>query len=332
MSKIVYHGKEYISDNETVVNIDLNDTGYTKDEVDAKIDALNITIDNKAVLDKISEDTEVTPLFNGKALAYQEEIETSVNNLMGSYLTTDDAVNTYATKALVNATIQDVGGLRDRLDNINDNIAPTNYYTKNETRELIANAEVGGLVQFESLTLEQKEELKGEKGDTGNQGLAGDSAYDSAVKLGYLGTEEDWVASLKGKSAYELAVEEGYAYTQDVWLQSLIGAKGDKGDNGDNGDSAFQIAVENGLTTASTAAEWVASLKGEKGDTGAGITSIEQTTVSTENEGINVITCTLENGTTSEFQVRNGEQGLDGFALIPTTQIDDQIGRIWLAN
>ena len=72
--------------------------------------------------------------------------------------------------------------------------------------------------------------------------------------------------------------------------------------------------------------------KGDKGDAGVSVTSIEQTTVSTESEGINVITCTLDNGTTSEFQVRNGEQGLDGYALIPTTQLDNQIGRIWLAN
>ena len=77
-------------------------------------------------------------------------------------------------------------------------------------------------------------------------GSDGASAYESAVKLGYKGTEEEWIASLKGKSAYELAVEEGYDSTQDDWLQSL--------------------------------------------------------------------------------------KGSEGFALIPTTQIDDQIGRIWLAN
>lgn len=132
---------------------------------------------------------------------------------------------------------------------------------------------------------------------------------------------------------YVTSEQKWYEYDGSTWNEiTEIGEKGDKGDKGDDGDSAFQIAVENGLTTASTEAEWVVSLKGEKGDTGVGIASIEQTTASAENEGINVITCTLENGTTSEFQIRNGEQGLDGFALIPTTQIDDQIGRIWLAN
>ena len=34
----------------------------------------------------------------------------------------------------------------------------------------------------------------------------------------------------------------------------------------------------------------------------------------------------LDNGKLS------GEPGPEGYALIPTTQIDDQIGRIWLAD
>ena len=33
-----------------------------------------------------------------------------------------------------------------------------------------------------------------------------------------------------------------------------------------------------------------------------------------------------------KFRLFTGEAGAEGYALIPTTQIDDQIGRIWLAN
>ena len=102
---------------------------------------------------------------------------------------------------------------------------------------------------------------------------------------------------------YVTSEKKWYEYDGYTWNEII--EKGDKGDNGE---------------------------KGDKGDVGVSVTSIEQTTVSTESEGINVITCTLDNGTTSEFQVRNGEQGLDGYALIPTTQLDNQIGRIWLAN
>ena len=38
-----------------------------------------------------------------------------------------------------------------------------------------------------------------------------------------------------GKSAYEIAVEHGYVGTEEQWLASLKGIKGDKGDKGDHG-------------------------------------------------------------------------------------------------
>ena len=45
--------------------------------------------------------------------------------------------------------------------------------------------------------------------------------------------------------------------------------------------------------------------------------------------------CTTENSDV-DFDEANwkqfGEAGAEGYALIPTTQIDDQIGRIWLAD
>ena len=45
------------------------------------------------------------------------------------------------------------------------------------------------------------------------------------------------------------------------------------------------------------------------GSGGAGIQSIEQTTISTQDEGVNVITATLTDGTSSTFEVRNGSKG-----------------------
>lgn len=52
--------------------------------------------------------------------------------------------------------------------------------------------------------------------------------------------------------------------------------------------------------------------QGLKGDPGVGISTIAQTTTSTEDEGINVITVTKEDGTQSTFQVRNGSKGSQG--------------------
>lgn len=70
-------------------------------------------------------------------------------------------------------------------------------------------------------------------------------AYDIAVKNGFEGTEEEWLASLKG--------EQGEQGIQGI--QGIRGAKGEKGDKGD----AF--------TYADFTEEQLESLKGEKGKT-----------------------------------------------------------------
>ncbi|MEG1509131.1 MAG: trypsin-like peptidase domain-containing protein [Clostridia bacterium] len=71
------------------------------------------------------------------------------------------------------------------------------------------------------------------------------SAYDIAVKNGFVGTEQEWLASLKGAdgkngedgaavyrgySAYEVAVIKGFKGTELEWLASLTGKTGDKGE------------------------------------------------------------------------------------------------------
>lgn len=61
-------------------------------------------------------------------------------------------------------------------------------------------------------------------------GLA--SAYDVAVKNGFVGTESEWIDSLNGKSAYEVAVEGGFTGTESEWLSSLIGPQGPQGTSG----------------------------------------------------------------------------------------------------
>ena len=48
------------------------------------------------------------------------------------------------------------------------------------------------------------------------------------------------------------------------------------------------------------------------GTDGVGISKIEQTTTSTADDGNNVITVTLTNGTTSTFKVQNGSKGSKG--------------------
>lgn len=63
---------------------------------------------------------------------------------------------------------------------------------------------------------------KGDTGDAGQDGTDGLSAYQIAVNAGFVGTEAQWLASLKGAKG-------------DTGAQGIQGLKGDKGDKGDAG-------------------------------------------------------------------------------------------------
>ena len=84
-----------------------------------------------------------------------------------------------------------------------------------------------------------------------------------------------------GKSAYEIAVEHGFVGTETEWLESLKGVDGKDGCdgrngadglpgrdgiNGTDGKSAYIIAVEHGFS--GTENEWLQSLKGADGRDG----------------------------------------------------------------
>jgi len=66
--------------------------------------------------------------------------------------------------------------------------------------------------------------------------------------------------------------------------------KGPKGDKGDDGDSAYQVAVKNGFV--GTEAQWLASLKGEKGADGQDGADGQNATIN----GYNAITIVVEDG------------------------------------
>ena len=117
---------------------------------------------------------------------------------------------------------------------------------------------------------------------------AGLSAYEIAVQNGFVGTVDQWLASLNGKSAYQIAVELGFVGDEAAFIASLKGPKGEDGAVGKSifdiakeegfvgteadflktlvGKSAYQTALDNGFV--GTEPEFIASLKGEKGDTG----------------------------------------------------------------
>ncbi len=94
--------------------------------------------------------------------------------------------------------------------------------------------------------------VAGKDGKDGSNGL---SAYEIAVKNGFVGSEQEWLESLKGetgkkgtegldgKSAYELARKNGYDGTLEGWLASL---KGEQGEQGEKGVGIARIEAVNG--------------------------------------------------------------------------------------
>ena len=105
------------------------------------------------------------------------------------------------------------------------------------------------------------------------KGKDGKSAFEIAVEYGFVGTEAEWLESLKGvdgkdgvngkdgcdgrngadglpgrdgidgKSAYIIAVEHGFTGTENEWLQSLKGADGKDGITPDMSDYATKTDI-----------------------------------------------------------------------------------------
>jgi len=130
--------------------------------------------------------------------------------------------------------------------------------------------------------------------------LTAASAYEIAVNNGFVGTEADWLLSLKGEngldgapgtpgaigpvgpqglsgpSAYQIAILAGFNGTQAEWLNSLKGADGAPGpqgpqgvpglNGGADGLSAYEVAVQDGFI--GTQSEWLQSLRGPQGEVG----------------------------------------------------------------
>ena len=99
----------------------------------------------------------------------------------------------------------------------------------------------------------------GLKGDTGATGPAGQNGVDGAI--GPQGLKGDTgLTGAAGKSAYELAVAGGYTGTQTEWIASLKGPKGDTGATGATGPQGLK---------GDTGADGLKGLKGDTGLTGA---------------------------------------------------------------
>ncbi len=105
----------------------------------------------------------------------------------------------------------------------------------------------------------------------GVNGKDGLSAYEIAVKNGFVGTVSEWLESLKGSDG--LPGKDGINGTDGVdgkdgadgrnGVDGRDGRDGKNGINGENGLSAYELAVHGGYK--GTEEEWLLSLKGRNG-------------------------------------------------------------------
>lgn len=130
----------------------------------------------------------------------------------------------------------------------------------------------------------------GPPGPAGDDGEDGKSAYQIAVENGFVGSEQQWLESLKGQNGKSLTFN-------DLTTEQKESLRGARGQDGEDGKSAYQIAIANGFV--GTEPEWLASLKGTPGTTGengSSVVSIEL--VSDGAGGFSGGSATLSNGDT----------------------------------
>lgn len=88
------------------------------------------------------------------------------------------------------------------------------------------------------------------KGEKGEQGAAGSDGRNGA-------NGKDGSNGKDGLSAYQIAVQNGYVGTQSQWIASLKGAKGDSGTNGNNGWSPNFRIVSRSDDSVLELFEWI---------------------------------------------------------------------------
>ena len=177
------------------------------------------------------------------------------------------------------------------------------------------------------------------------KGDAGLSAYEVALKQGFVGTESEWLASLQGEagqSAYEVAVKYGFCGSEEDWLKSL---RGPRGCMGLPGQSAYDIAVEYGFD--GTPQEWINSLKEAKDGESAYQIAVMQGFQGTVEDwleslkGASAYVIAQQNGyegTMQEWlaslQGKDGRDGVDGASAYQIAVMQGYAGTVdeWLAS
>ena len=114
-------------------------------------------------------------------------------------------------------------------------ITPPSNFTDNDSFVIIDDNKARLLPRPTLLSWIQ-DNVQGEKGDQGTAGINGTNGKDG----------KDGKDGHDGLSAYQIAVNNGFVGTDAQWLASLKGPKGDQGANGTNGWSPRLAVVSSG--------------------------------------------------------------------------------------
>lgn len=176
-------------------------------------------------------------------------------------------------------------------------------------------------------------------GDGGEEGgsTGGGTGADGFSPIAYVvQTETGATISITDKNGTTTAevlngkdgVDGSDGYTPVKGVDYFDGQDGSPGKDGNgiksavlNADYTLTLAFDDGTSyttpsirgaTGSPGKDGAAGAPGQDGAAGVGIASIEQTTTSTADDGNNVFTVTLTNGTSATFTVQNGSKGSAG--------------------
>lgn len=196
--------------------------------------------------------------------AYSQIME-KIKNIQAGTVTEDQIAEAVASYLKENP----VEGMTEQevLQIVKSNLPDTsNYYTKSEVDTAI------------KTVADKIGEISGTKDDKGDTGAQGKSAYEIALENGYVGSEKEWLVSLKGAKG-----DTGERGPQGE--QGLQGAKGDKGDKGDAGIDATLMKIIDKTSDIGTSYTIEANkmyLFGEKTTLNIQFASVEDSTVVNE--------------------------------------------------
>lgn len=278
-----------------------------KDEVNANLNTKVDKVAGKGLTEAEFTNDEKRKLANIQNNA-QANTVFSVNSKVGTITLTGDDIKSTENKTInsvLNTHTTDIANIkRDMVVKDGNKVLSTNDFT-NELK-----TKLEGLKQ-------------GLDGNHGAKGERGYSAYEIAQQNGYTGTKEEWLASLKGQKG-----DQG-----NPGVRGVEGPQGIPGVNGLPGASAYEIAKANGFTGSQ--AEWLQSLKGQKGDAGVGKTikvlstnyNYDQATLNRNSAagytGVYTVTGSIEGiavGDTVFLKVRNATK--NGDALFVATVLE----------